>query len=139
MSRSGYYAFRNRECSSRAVWYRKLVEHVKEAFMASKGRYGSPRVFLDLKAKRIFVSENTVAKIMKEEGLFARKKRAFKVVTLAEEVSDDVHERVFKIEDENNLEINDVWAGDITYIPVDNKFRYLSIVMDLKRRKVLGW
>ena len=32
-----------------------------------------------------------------------------------------------------------MWAGDITYIPVDNKFIYLSVVMNLKRRKIVGW
>ena len=76
---------------------------------------------------------------MKKEGLISRKKRAFKVVTLAEEISEDVHDRLFRIEDELPLEINEVWAGDITYLPVDNKFLYLSVVMDLKRRKILGW
>jgi putative transposase len=80
-----------------------------------------------------------VAKIMRNEGLIARKKKAFKIVKLNEETKADAHERVFKIEEENSLEVNEVWAGDITYLPVDNKFLYLSVVMDLKRRKLVGW
>jgi len=80
-----------------------------------------------------------VAKIMRSEGLIARKKKAFKVVKLNEEIKTDAHERVFKIEEESFLEVNEVWAGDITYLPVDNKFLYLSVVMDLKRRKLVGW
>lgn len=76
---------------------------------------------------------------MNIEHLIARKKKAFKVVTIAESISENVHERLFKIEEYKNLEANEVWAGDITYLPVDNKFLYLSVVMDLKRRKVLGW
>ena len=76
---------------------------------------------------------------MNLERLVARKKKAFKVVTIAENISEDVHDRLFKIEDEKDLEANEVWAGDITYLPVDNRFLYLSVVMDLKRRKILGW
>jgi putative transposase len=139
VSRSGYYAWRDRGCSNRAFVYQENVEHVRDAFDTSKGRYGSPRLFLALKANHISISENTVAKIMREEGLVARKKNSFKVVTLDEEITEDVHERVFRIEDEKELKVNEVWAGDITYLPVDNKFLYLSVVMDLKRRKILGW
>jgi len=139
VSRSGYYAWVNRASSIRAATHDEHIELVKEAFKLSKGRYGSPRLVLQLRAEGVSISLNTVAKIMNVERLFARKKKAFKVVTLVENISEDVHKRLFKIEDEKDLEANEVWAGDITYLPVDNKFLYLSVVMDLKRRKVLGW
>jgi putative transposase len=122
VSRSGYYAWANREYSLRTETHKKHIEFVKEAFKTSKGRYGSPRIVLQLRAEGVSISVNTVAKIMNIERLIARKKKAFKVVTLAENISDDVHERLFKIEDYKNLEANEVWAGDITYLPVDNKF-----------------
>ena len=76
---------------------------------------------------------------MNQENLTARIKNHFKVVSLDENISIDVHERLFKIEESKELEVNEVWAGDITYIPVDNKFIYLSVVMDLCRRKIVGW
>lgn len=112
---------------------------ITDAFKKFKGRYGSPRIYIYMRSQGVVISENTVAKIMKEEGLFARKKKRFKIVSMDEEVSEVVHDRHFKIEENKDFKINEVWAGDITYIPVDNKFIYLSVVMDLKRRKVLGW
>jgi len=139
VSRSGYYAWENRGSSIRAATHEEHREFVKKAFKASKGRYGSPRLVLQLRANGVSISLNTVAKIMNIERLIARKKGAFKVVTLAENISEVVHQRLFRIEDGKDLETNEVWAGDITYLPVDNKFLYLSVVMDLRRRKILGW
>ena len=66
-------------------------------------------------------------------------KKAFKVVETKEAVSNDVHQRHFRIEEGKEMEVNEVWAGDISCIPIDNKFLYLSVVMDIKRRKIVGW
>lgn len=139
VSRSGYYSWLNRAKSEREKLREERVERVVESFNVNRGRYGSPRVLIDLKKNGYSISENTVAKIMREKGLVARKKRAFKIVTLKEEVSTEIPKRSFMIEDKPNLKINEIWAGDITYLPVDNKFLYLSVVMDLKRRKITGW
>ena len=139
VSSSGYYSWRKRDSSPRDISRKEHVRYVKEGFKNFKRRYGSPRLSLALQAKGISICENTVAKIMRNEGLVARKKKAFKIVSLNEEVAKDAHNRLFKIEDKKDLEVNEVWAGDITYLPVDNKFLYLSVVMDLKRRKLIGW
>lgn len=139
VSSSGYYSWRKRDCSKREIIRQEHIKQVKEGFKAFKKRYGSPRLSIELQARGISICENTVAKIMKDEGLVARKKKAYKVVELSEETSADAHERIFKIEEKKDLEVNEVWAGDITYLPVDNKFLYLSVVMDLKRRKLVGW
>ncbi len=139
VSRSGYYSWSTRCTSDRRLTTEKHRQLIKKAFDEFRGRYGSPRIFIYLKDFGIKISENTIAKIMKDEGLVARKKKRFKVVSLTEEINEEVHERVFKIEDKKEIQTNEIWAGDITYIPVDNKFLYLSVVMDLKRRKILGW
>jgi transposase InsO family protein len=139
VSSSGYYSWRERDSSAKEIKRKAHIKHVKEGFKDFKKRYGSPRLSIALQAKGVSICENTVAKIMKDEGLVARKKKAYKVVQLAEETATDAHERVFKIEEKKDLEVNEVWAGDITYLPVDNKFLYLSVVMDLKRRKLIGW
>ena len=76
---------------------------------------------------------------MKNEGLVARKKKRFKVVKIKEESSTLVAPRIFKIEDDREYEVNEVWVGDITYIPLNNKFLYLSVVLDVGRRKIVGW
>jgi transposase InsO family protein len=139
VSRSGYYAWLKRVSSLRSITHKYHVELVKEGFEASKRRYGSPRLSMKLQSEGFSICENTVAKIMKSEGLAARKKKSFKVVELSEQTKVDADERVFRIEEKKALEINEVLAGDITYLPIDNKFLYLSVVMDLKRRKLVGW
>nr|WP_232215051.1 IS3 family transposase [Bacteriovorax sp. BAL6_X] len=139
VSRSGYYAWLRRTASRRNITLSEYRGLVKNTFKKFKGRYGSPRIHIYLKSKGISISENTIAKLMNEEGLAARKKKSFKAVSLDERVSNEAHERIFKIEENKEFKRNEVWAGDITYIPVDNKFLYLSVVMDLKRRKIVGW
>lgn len=139
VGRSSYYAWRARGISLRSITHQHHIEVVKEGFEEAKKRYGSPRLSIDLRDKGVSICENTVAKIMKKEGLIARKKKAFKVVKLNEETRLDAHERVFKIEEDRILQMNEVWVGDITYLPVDNNFLYLSVVMDIKRRKLVGW
>ena len=139
VSRSGYYSWNKRPISNRESIYEKNRELVVEAFKKFKERYGSPRLFTYLKGEGHQICENTIAKILKEEGLCSRKKKRFKVVSLDEEINEEVYDRIFKIEEDQDIKMNEVWAGDITYIPIDNKFIYLSVVMDLKRRKILGW
>ncbi len=82
---------------------RKYRSMVKDAFKRFKGRYGSPRIYIYLKNMGLNISENTVAKLMNEEGLAARKKKNFKVVSLDEKVSSEVHDRIFKIEEIKSL------------------------------------
>ena len=76
---------------------------------------------------------------MKEEGLAARRKKRFKVHIVKEEKIESVAERLFKIEDNKKFSVNELWVGDITYIPFDNNFLYLSVVLDVGRRKIVGW
>jgi putative transposase len=77
VSRSGYYDWRDRPPSARQVRRRTLAGQIVEAHHQSRGTYGSPRVSAQLRARGVAVCENTVAKLMREEGLKARKKRRF--------------------------------------------------------------
>ncbi len=76
---------------------------------------------------------------MKKEGLAARRKKRFKVRVIKEDRVEAVASRLFKIEDDKKFSKNELWVGDITYIPFDNNFLYLSVVLDVGRRKVVGW
>lgn len=139
VSRSGYYRWYDRPQSKRhhSIETNRLA--VRNAFKANYGRYGSPRVWAYLVKNNYPISLNTVVKIMNEESLIARSRKRFKVVKDDEHPQTGVAERVFKIEEKKELEFNEIWVGDITYIPINNKFLYLSAVMDLKRRKIVGW
>lgn len=140
--RSNYYNWKKqenfRELSNKA----KICMAIKKIFRKSKKTYGSPRIWIELKKQNYQVSENTVAKYMKELGLDARHKKSFKVQTTDSDHEDPIAPRVFKTEDENSMPDGpgQVLAGDITYLRLGNrKFLYLAVVLDLFNREVVGW
>lgn len=139
VSRSGYYAFKPARSQRRQTKRDFLKQEIKRLFEASKGTYGSPRIFQDLDRKGIPCSENTVAELMRKMGLCADLKKKFKVTTTDSKHTKTIAPRVFKTEDFNVKGPNDVWAGDITYLRFGDRFFYLSVVLDLFTRKVVGW
>ncbi len=138
VSRSGYYAFKPTRSQQRQTKRDYLKQEIKRLFETSKGTYGSPRIFQDLDRKGIDCSENTVAELMRKMGLCADLKKKFKVMTTDSNHSKAIAPRVFRTEDFNVKGPNDVWAGDITYLRLGDKFLYLSVVLDLFTRKVVG-
>jgi len=128
VSRSGYYAWSNRqdesaEPSARQKRHQELLEQVRLSFLRSRQRYGAPRVTADLKSRGIAVCLNTVAKIMRESGLAAKRRRRFVPRTTDSNhncrVAPNRLKRQFKID-----QINRVWAGDISYIPSEEGWLY---------------
>jgi putative transposase len=117
----------------------KICTEIKLIFKESKGTYGSPRVFHELMVRGFSVSENTVAKYMKELSLDGRLKKKFRVKTTDSNHNGPIAGREFKVEDGAPSGPNQVLAGDITYLKLGTCFFYLSIVMDLYSRKIVGW
>ncbi len=78
MSRSGYYAWRDREASRRKLDDQRLLPVMYQIFKESRETYGYPRVHAALKARNIVCGRNRVARIMRENGLKARMARRFK-------------------------------------------------------------
>lgn len=78
---------------------------------------------------------------MRELGLDARLKKRFKVQTTDSNHQNPIAPRLFKTEDEHALplEAGKILAGDITYLKLGNRFIYLSVVLDLFNREVVGW
>ena len=140
ISRSHFYKWKNR---SKSKWFskkQKICKAIREVFVRSKSTYGSPRVYDDLKDLGINVSENTVAKYMKEMGLDARLKKKFRVLTTDSKHNHPIAPRLFKTEDHRPpTKPGELLAGDITYLRVGKSFIYLAIVMDLYNREILGW
>jgi len=81
VSRSGYYAWKDREPSARAVEDDALAAEIKAVHEESRRTYGSPRVYAKLKTNGRRTSRKRVAKLMRREGLAARKKRRFRRTT----------------------------------------------------------
>lgn len=140
--RSHYYKWS--EGYKPASFYKKeeICDQIKKEFKLSKGTYGAPRMYQVLKNKGISISENTVAKYMRELGLDGRHKKAFRPQTTDSEHENPIADRVFKTEDQSSLpsKPGEVLAGDITYLRLGaNKFIYLAVVLDLFNREVVGW
>lgn len=138
VSRSGYYAWRDRPDSARAKRRRELAAKVKAVHEQNRGVYGSPRVFQALKASGESVCENTVAKVMAEQEIRAKSKKTFvpRTTDSAHEqpVAPNVLGRQFQAEFPDRK-----WAADITYVPTDEGWLYLAGVIDLCSRRVVGW
>ena len=112
---------------------------IVEEFEKSKATYGSPRIHQCLKDRGISCSVNTVAKVMKNVGIGVKVKKKFIPQTTDSNHNNPISPRVFKSEDLLPQSPNEVWAGDITYIPVGEIFYYLSVILDLFNREVIGW
>ena len=139
VSRGGYYQWLQREPSPTAEKQTELVTEMKRIHALPKhDTYGSPRMYKTLIANGFTCSENTVARLMRHNGMRASIGQTFRVTT-----TDSKHDlpiapnRLDQCFIEDSL--NRVWLTDFTYIPCQGKFIYLCCVLDLCSRKIVGW
>lgn len=136
VSRSGYYDFLKRGKSRRALENERLKSIIKEIHANSRRIYGSPRVHAKIKTRGECCSRKRVAKLMREEKIQAKMRKQWKKTTQPNEkavVSINHLDQNFMIEAPNK-----VWVSDITYVPTQEGWLYVAIVMDLFSRKVVG-
>lgn len=137
LSSSGYYKWKNRRSSSRLLLKEKIKDQITSIYFSSKQRYGSPRITFELNSLGYKTSRITVAKYMKELGLRSKLSRKFKVTTNSKHnylLVENVLDRNFTV-----AAPSEVWVSDITYIHTKEGFLYLTAVIDLYDRKVIGW
>lgn len=139
VARGGYYAWLGRPAGRRRERRAELAARVRAAHADSRGIYGSPRVHRELAACGVRCCVNTVAKIMREEGLSSRMKRKFKPPATTDSRHDhkpaeNLLERDFEADRPNRK-----WAVDITYVPTREGWLYLAVVLDLCSRRVIGY
>jgi transposase InsO family protein len=137
VSSSGYYAFTARGPSARTVANEGLLAEIKEIHVESRGTYGSPRMYRELIARGRVVSPGRVERLMRNNGITARRKRRFKVTTDSKHnmpVADNTLDRGFAVERPDRK-----WAGDITYIWTREGWLFLAVILDLFSRRVVGW
>ena len=138
VSRAGYYAWRVRPASNREQRREELAVKIQSVHEDNRGVYGSPRVYQALKAKGEKVSENTVARVMKERQIKARIKRKY-VPSTTDSRHDQPVARNLLDRDFTAALPNRKWVVDITCIPTDEGWLYLAGVMDLCSRRIVGW
>jgi len=137
VSRGGYYAWRRRGQSARAVSDRELVRQIREVHTGLRRAYGSPRVYLELVDRGIPCSENRVARLMRQHRIRSRRIRRFRVTTRSDHaypVAPNLLNREFSAEQRNQR-----WAGDITFVWTREGWLYLAVILDLFSRRVVGW
>lgn len=139
VSYSGFYDWRKREPSKRESRDNHLKTKICRIFEGSRKTYGSPRIQKVLERDGEIVGKDKVAKLMKEEGLSAKKKKAFRPKTTINNPHTAKSPRIFKIEDHQVSGPNQVWVSDLTYLPTGKGFSYLVTVMDLFNREIKGW
>jgi putative transposase len=137
VSRSWYYKQRAGQLTPRAARRQALAAEIGRLFKAHRGTYGSPRITADLREAGWRVSENTVAEIMREQGLAARRKKKRRATTRPGKGrwrAPDLVKRDFPAD-----KINTKWYGDGTEIKTGEGKLYLASVMDMASRRVLGF
>lgn len=139
VSRSGYYAWRNRPPSAQAQRRRELTERIRGIHSRKHhDAYGSPKIHRELVAEGQACNRKTVAKCMKEAGIQAKTVKKFRVVTTDSHHTLPVAENLVN-RDFSPSQKNQTWVADITYIPTGEGWLYLAAVEDLYSRKIVGW
>ena len=137
VSRSWFYKWAAGPLPPRAARREQLKAEVARLFRLHEGTYGSPRITADLQEAGWRVSENTVAALMREQGLAARRKKKRKATTRPGKGrwrAPDLVKRDFPAQ-----QINTKWYGDGTEICTGEGKLYLDSVLDMASRRVLGF
>lgn len=137
VGRSGYYAWRNRPASDRSIENQEITEKIRAIFSASKQSYGSPRITAELIEDGIQISRPRVARLMRKAHLRSKRKPRFVRTTDSDHsfhISPNLLDRKFEAGT-----LNRAWVSDITYLYTSLGWIYLTVIIDLGDRKVIGW
>jgi len=140
VSASGFYASLDRRPSKRDRANQRLKLEIRAVHQESRRTYGAIKIHKELKGKGTDCGHNRVAKLMREEGIRSKRPRAFRITTRSDHskpVAENHLQRRFGVGIQRAL--NRVWVADITYLPTREGWLYLSIVMDLASRRIVGW
>jgi transposase InsO family protein len=137
VSRSGFHAWRARPQPPRVRSDAQLAVQVAAVHKRSRKAYGSPRVHAELRAKGVRVGKKRVERLMRENGLEARRKRRFRKTTDSNHshpIAPNLVAREFKVSAPNC-----VWVTDVTAIWTLEGWLYLAVILDLYSRRVVAW
>lgn len=136
VSPTGYYAWRQRPPSARAQADTRLRVAIRTVHAASRQRYGSPRVYRELRHQDWPCGRHRVARLMRLEGLRGTRRRRYRATTQADGTPPAPNHlgRAFAVP-----RLNQVWAADVTAWATDVGWLYVAAVLDLASRRVIGW
>ncbi|MCH7733474.1 MAG: IS3 family transposase, partial [Candidatus Marinimicrobia bacterium] len=137
VSRSGYYDWFDRPESQRSLENKVLVKEIRDIHENSRKTYGSPRIADELNDRGFACSRPRTARLMSINGIKAKTKKKFKVTTNSDHdypIAPNLLKQDFWTDAANRI-----WMSDITYIRTWQGWLYLTIILDLFNRKVVGW
>ena len=137
VSRSGFYAWLQREPSKRALRTERVEAKIAWFHGASDAVSGSPRILADLREDGETISRKTVAKAMRRLGLRGICPRRWMTTTIVDHADAYPADAAKRVWDTGNL--NAVWVGDISYLRTWEGWLYLATVIDAHSRRVIGW
>lgn len=138
VSVSGYYYWLKHPISTREIKQQALLADIHKVYEDSKKRYGSPRITTELRELGIWASRPRVARLMKKANIKSIIRKKYRIQT-----TDSNHEYAVA---ENHLnrdftasDTGQKWVSDLTYIRTGEGWLYLTAILDLADRKVVGW
>ncbi len=136
VTRTGYCAWRGRPLRVHAQQDRVLTTQIQRVFAAHDGRYGSPRVYQALHGDGVMVSRRRVARLMRAAGLRGKAVRGYRARVGVHRFYEHHPNRIRRT---IPTACNQIWVGDITYLAVAGRWRYLAVIMDQYSRRVIAW
>jgi len=136
VSRSGYYKYIQEKQTLREKENQYLLSKIQVAYEESFGLYGSPRIHAVLKEQGIACSPHRVAKLMKAQGLCSKIRKKYRrksKLSLTRQIALNLLQGNFFAHAPDQ-----VWVSDITYIPTQEGWLYLAVILDLFSRKIIG-
>jgi transposase InsO family protein len=137
VSRSGYYKWLHKTPSKRTLNNAAITKDIHRIYKCSLGTYGSPRITRELHSQGIKASKVLVAKLMKREHLRSIIRKKYITTTDSSHnypIVENILNREFTVDAKNKA-----WVSDITYVNTSQGWTYLTTVIDLHDRKVIGW
>lgn len=137
VSRSGYYDWLSRKPSARAQADHELLAHIRATHVRHRKAYGAIKTWRHLNATGIVCGKHRVARLRKQAGIEAQRKRRFRLTVEhhhTPKAAPDLLQRQFHADAPNRA-----WVGDMTFIRTRQGWLHLVVLLDLYSRKVVGW
>jgi len=137
VSRSGYYAHGGQGHGVRRKANERLLKEIRKSYKDGRGAYGSPRITTDIRDRGHVCGKNRVARLMRINGIAAKTKRRFKATTNSRHslpIAPNLLNKRFVAEGPDKI-----WVSDITYVWTEAGWLYLTTMLNLFSRKIVGW
>lgn len=137
VSRSGFYDWRDRPLSQRAKSDTVLLGHIQRVHQQNRQAYGAIKTWKALNGQRIECGKHKVARLRRENGIEAKRQKRYKMSRQSKPhrwVAPNCLQRCFQA-----AYPNQIWVGDVTFVPTREGWLHLAMLLDLYSRSVVGW